>query len=310
MAGTRTRITTMTMRIGGILMAVAVLIAAALPARAQETYPTPEAAVKDLVDSAKAKTPGFGDRILGKDGAALLRSGDTDQDAENLKEFNAAAAAATAIDDGPNGTKILRVGKNGWTLPLPLIKSDAGWRFDAAQGKEEMTNRRVGYNELSAIEACKAYVAAQDEYFKLDRDGNGLREYAGKIISTPGTHDGLYWTPETQADISPLDGFAEDADLARRSGEKPEPYDGYYFRVLTAQGPAAPGGAFSYLINGHMIAGHAMVAWPAAYGDSGVETFICGENGVVYQKDLGSNTAALGASMAQYNPDSSWTVAE
>ena len=130
-----------------------------------------------------------------------------------------------------------------------------------------MTNRRVGYNELSAIEACKAYVAAQDEYFRLDRDGNGLREYARRFISTPGTHDGLYWPPENQADISPLDGFAEDANLAARSGEKPEPYDGYYFRILTAQGPAAPGGAFSYLINGHMIAGHAMVAWPAAYGD-------------------------------------------
>ena len=299
----------MTMRIGGIL-AAAVLIAAAIPARAQETYPTPEAAVKDLVDSAKAKTPGFGDRILGKDGAALLRSGDADEDAGNLKEFNEAAAASTAIDDGPDGTKILRVGKNGWTLPLPLIKSDAGWRFDAARGKEEMTNRRVGYNELSAIEACKAYVAAQDEYFKLDRDGNGLREYARRIISTPGTHDGLYWPPENQADISPLDGFAEDANLARRSGEKPEPYDGYYFRVLTAQGPAAPGGAFSYLINGHMIAGHAMVAWPAAYGDSGVETFICGENGVVYQKDLGPNTAALGTSMAQFNPDATWKVVE
>jgi hypothetical protein len=299
----------MTMRIGGIL-AAAVLIAAAIPARAQETYPTPEAAVKDLVDSAKAKTPGFGDRILGKDGAALLRSGDADEDAGNLKEFNEAAAASTAIDDGPDGTKILRVGKNGWTLPLPLIKSDAGWRFDAARGKEEMTNRRVGYNELSAIEACKAYVAAQDEYFKLDREGNGLREYARRIISTPGTHDGLYWPPENQADISPLDGFAEDANLARRSGEKPEPYDGYYFRVLTAQGPAAPGGAFSYLINGHMIAGHAMVAWPAAYGDSGVETFVCGENGVVYQKDLGSNTAALGTSMVQFNPDATWKVVE
>jgi hypothetical protein len=297
------------MRIGGIL-AAAVLIAAALPARAQETYPTPEAAAKDLVDSAKAKTPGFGDRILGKDGAALLRSGDTDQDAENLKEFNEAAAALTAIDDGPNGTKILRVGKNGWTLPLPLIKTDAGWRFDVAKGKEEMTNRRVGYNELSAIEACKAYVAAQDEYFKLDRDGNGLREYARRFISTPGTHDGLYWPPENQADISPLDGFAEDANLAGRSGEKPEPYNGYYYRILTAQGPAAPGGAFSYLINGHMIAGHAMIAWPAAYGDSGVETFICGENGLVYQKDLGPNTAALGTSMAQFNPDASWKVVE
>jgi hypothetical protein len=299
----------MTMRIGGIL-AAAVLIAAALPALAQGTYPTPEAAVKDLVDSAKAKTPGFGDRVLGKDGAALLRSGDADQDGENLKEFNEAAAAQIAIDDGPNGVKILRVGKRGWTLPLPLVKTDAGWRFDVAKGKEEMTNRRVGYNELSAIEACKAYVAAQDEYFKLDRDGNGLREYAGKIISTPGAHDGLYWPKENQADISPLDGLAEDADLAGRSGEKPEPYDGYYFRILTAQGPAALGGAFSYLINGHMIAGHAMIAWPAAYGDSGVETFICGENGVVYQKDLGPKTAALGTSMAQFNPDASWKVVE
>jgi hypothetical protein len=297
------------MRIGGIL-AAAILIAAAFPAHAQQAYPTPEAAVKDLVDSAKAKTPGFGDRILGKDGAALLRSGDADEDARNLKEFNEAAAAETAIDDGPDGTKILRVGKNGWTLPLPLVKTDAGWRFDPAKGKEEMTNRRVGFNEFSAIEACKAYVAAQEEYQRLDRDGDGLREYARRIMSTPGTHDGLYWPPETQADLSPLDGFAEDANLAGRSGQKPEPFNGYYFRILTAQGPAAPGGAFSYLINGHMIAGHAMVAWPEKYGDSGVETFICGKNGVVYQKDLGPNTAALGASMAQYNPDASWKVVE
>jgi Protein of unknown function (DUF2950) len=299
----------MTMKIGGILVA-AVLIAAALPTRAQEAYPTPEAAVKDLVNSAKGKVPGFGDRILGKDGAALLRSGDADQDAENLKEFNEAAAAQTAIDDGPNGTKILGVGKNGWTLPLPLVKTDAGWRFDVAKGKEEMTNRRVGFDELSAIEACRAYVAAQDEYFRLDRDGNGLREYATKIISTQGKHDGLYWPREDQADISPLDGFIDDADLAGRYGQEPEPYNGYYFRILTAQGPAAPGGAFSYLINGHMIAGHAMVAWPATYGDSGVETFICGENGLVYQRNLGPNTAALGASMTQYNPDASWTVVE
>ncbi|HLX98006.1 MAG TPA: DUF2950 domain-containing protein [Roseiarcus sp.] len=299
----------MTMRIGGIL-AAAIVIAASSPALAQATYPTPEDAVKDLVDSAKARTPGFGDRILGKEGAALLRSGDADQDAENLKEFNEAAAALTAIDDGPSGEKILRVGRNGWTLPLPLVKTDAGWRFDAAKGKEEMTDRRVGYNELSAIEACKEFVAAQDEYFRLDRDNNGLREYARRFISTPGTHDGLYWPPENQADLSPLDGFAEDAGLAARSGEKPEPYKGYYYRILTAQGPAAPGGAFSYLINGHMIAGYAMVAWPAAYGDSGVQTFICGENGVVYQKDLGPNTAGLGASMAQFNPDATWKAVE
>ena len=292
------------------MLAAAILIAAALPARAQQTYPTPEAAVKDLVDSAKAKTPGFGDRILGKDGAALLRSGDPDEDSANLKEFNDAAAALTAIDDGANGAKILRVGNNSWTLPLPLVKTDAGWRFDPVRGKEEMTNRRVGYNELSAIEACRAYVAAQDEYFRLDRDGNGLREYATKVISTPGLHDGLYWPPESQADLSPLDGFAEDANLTGRSGQTPEPYDGYYFKILTAQGPAAPGGAYSYLINGHMIAGHALVAWPAKYGDSGVETFVCGENGVVFQKNLGPNSTALGAAMTQFNPDSTWSPDE
>ena len=299
----------MTMKIGSIL-AAAILVASAPHARAQATYPTPEAAVHDLVDSAKAGTPGFGERILGKDGAALLRSGDADQDAENLKEFNEAAAALTAIDDGPGGEKILRVGKSGWTLPLPLVKTDAGWRFDAAKGKEEMIDRQVGFNELSVIEACKAYVAAQEEYRRLDRDGDGHRAYARRFISTPGTHDGLYWPRENQADISPLDGFTEDAGLARRSGEKPEPYDGYYFRILTAQGPAAPGGAFSYLINGRMIAGYAMVAWPADYGVSGVKTFICGENGIVFQKDLGPKTAALGASMAAFNPDSSWKAVE
>ncbi len=299
----------MAMRTSGVL-AAAILIAAALPTRAQQLYPTPEAAVKDLVDSAKAKTPGFGDRILGKEGAALLRSGDPAEDAENLKEFNEAATALTAIDDGPNGAKLLRVGNNGWTLPLPLVKTDAGWKFDPVRGKEEMTNRRIGYDELSAIAACEPYVEAQDEYFTLDRDGNGLREYATKFISTPGKHDGLYWQAESQADISPLDGLVEDANLAERSNEKPEPYNGYYFRILTAQGPAAPGGAYSYLINGHMIAGHAMVAWPATYGDSGVETFICGQNGVVHQKNLGPNTAALGASMREYNPDASWKVVE
>jgi Protein of unknown function (DUF2950) len=299
----------MTTKTIGIL-AAAILIAAALPAHAQETYPTPEAAVKDLIDSAKAKTPGFGDRILGKEGAALLRSGDPQEDADDLKDFNEAAAELTAIDDGPAGTKVLRVGKNGWTLPLPLVKSDAGWRFDPARGKEEMTNRRVGFDELSAVGACRAYVQAQDEYFRLDRDGNGLREYARKIISTPGTHDGLYWPPENQADISPLEDLVQDADLAKRANAKPEPYNGYNFRILAAQGPAAPGGAHSYLINGHMIAGHAMVAWPASYGDSGVQTFICGENGVVYQKNLGPNTVALGAAMREYNPDSSWTPVE
>src|SRR5271166_6426852 len=299
----------MTMRTS-VILAAAAFFAAALAAHAQQAYPTPEDAVKDLVDSAKTKAPGFGDRILGKEGAALLRSGDPDQDAENLKDFNEAAAEITAIDDGPDGTKILRVGKNGWTLPLPLVKTDAGWRFDPVRGKEEMTDRRVGFDELSAIAACRAYIQAQEEYRRLDRDGNGLREYAAKIISSPGKHDGLYWPPENQADISPLTDLVQDANLAKRANAKPEPYNGYNFKILTAQGPAAPGGAHSYLINGHMIAGHAMVAWPAAWGDSGVQTFICGQDGIVRQKNLGPNTAKLGAAMFLYNPDSTWTPVE
>src|SRR5271166_5691356 len=251
----------MTMRTS-VILAAAAFFAAALAAHAQQAYPTPEDAVKDLVDSAKTKAPGFGDRILGKEGAALLRSGDPDQDAENLKDFNEASAEITGID------------------------------------------------ELSAIAACRAYVQAQEEYRRLDRDGDGLREYAAKIISSPGKHDGLYWTAENQADISPLDDLVQDANLATRANAKPEPYNGYNFKILTAQGPAAPGGAHSYLINGHMIAGHAMVAWPAAWGDSGVQTFICGQDGVVRQKNLGPNTAKLGAAMFLYNPDSTWTPVE
>lgn len=302
----KTGIATMKTSIAIILAATACILAAP-PARAQQAYATPEDAAKDLISSAKAGTAGFAVRIFGKDGLTLLQSGDPATDAQNLDEFNDAAARGFALDDGDGGSKLLEVGSNGWTFPLPLVKSDAGWRFDPVRGREEILDRRIGYDELSAIAACDAYVQAQDEYFRLDRDNNGLREYARKIISTPGAHDGLYWPAENQADISPLDGAIEDINFAERSRARPEPYNGYYFRILTAQGPAAPGGAHSYLINGFMIAGHALVAWPADWGDSGVQTFICGQNGSVYQKNLGANTAALARGMAAYNPDPTWT---
>ncbi len=155
-------------------LALGAALGVASSALAQQVYPTPEAAAKDLVDSAKAKTPGFGERILGKDGAELLKSGDPDLDARNLDTFNAAAAAESKIEDGPDGTKLLEVGKNGWTLPLPLVKTGSGWSFDPVRGKEEITDRRIGYDELSAIAACRAYVQAQDEYFRLDPEGTRL----------------------------------------------------------------------------------------------------------------------------------------
>ncbi len=293
-----------------ILFASAAIVLGAHSALAQQVYPTPDDAAKDLIDAAKAGTPGFAVRIFGQAGKDLLSSGDAVTDADNVATFNTAAAATMAIDDGPDGQKLLRVGNNGWTLPIPLVKTDAGWHFDAAKGKEVMVDREVGFNELSAIEACRAYKQAQDDYFELDRDGNGVREYAQRIISSPDKHDGLYWPPEDQSDLSPLDGFAQDAAASGNTPGKGEPYNGYIFRVLTAQGPAAPGGAHAYLINGLMIAGHALVAWPADYGKSGVQTFTCGENGVIYQKDLGANTASLGAAMTQFNPDDSWKPVE
>jgi hypothetical protein len=294
-----------------LLVAGVALIALPGLAAAQQVYPSPEAAAKDLIDSAKAGTAGFATRIFGKDGVALLSSGDKDTDVENVQEFNDAAAALNAIDEGENGEKLLRVGTNGWTLPLPLVKdAKGGWHFDPARGEEVILDRRVGYDELAAIAACRAYKDAQDEYFELDRDNNGVREYAQRFVSTPGKHDGLYWHAETQADLSPLDGFVDDANLEGRTGEAPAPYKGYFYRILKAQGPNAPGGAHTYVFNGLMVAGHAMVAWPADYGKSGVQTFLCGQNGVIYQKDLGANTASSGAAIWAFDPDASWKAVQ
>ncbi len=280
------------------------------PACAQQSYATPEAAAKDLIESARAKTPGFVERIFGKDGKAILESGNAAEDARHLAEFNDAAAKASAIDDKSPDARVLRLGTNGWTFPVPLVKTGAGWHFDPALGKVESENRTIGHNELSAIAICRAYVKAQDEYFRIDRDGDSVREYARKIVSTPGTRDGLYWTPRNQADISPLDGMISDAGLERRAKEEPSPYNGYFFKILTQQGSAAPGGAHSYVINGHMIAGHALVAWPAEWGKTGVQTFICGENGKVFQKNLGRRSGKLGGAVTKYDPDPGWTLVE
>ena len=293
----------MTMAAAGL-----VLIACQSQPRAQQIYPTPEAAAKDLIDSARAEEPGFGNRILGAQGAALLRSGDAKEDASNLAQFNEAAAETMALDEKDGNTRLLRVGARGWTFPLPILKKDDGWRFDPAQGSIEIANRLIGFNELSAIGACRAYVKAQDEFYAMDRDGDAIREYAGKIVSTPGKHDGLYWDAVEQSDISPLDGFV--AAMRRKPTPGAGVYNGYVFRILTAQGPAAPGGAHSYRINGSLIAGHALVAWPEEWGKTGVQTFVCGQNGKVFQKNLGPKTGTLGPAIRAYNPDPSWSLVD
>jgi hypothetical protein len=286
------------------------LLLVSTAATAQQSYPTPESAAQDLIDSAKANTPGFVTRIFGKGGKAILESGDAAEDARHLAEFNDAAAKASAIDDKSPDAKVLRLGTNGWTFPVPLVNTGTGWRFDPALGKVEIENRAIGHNELSAIAVCRAYVKAQDEYFRIDRDSDSIREYARKIISSPGTRDGLYWPSRDQADISPLDGMISDAGLAQRAKDGPSPYNGYFFKILTQQGSSAPGGAHPYVINGHMIAGHALLAWPAQWGKSGVQAFICAENGKVFQKDLGARSGKVGARMTKYDPDPSWTLVE
>jgi hypothetical protein len=287
-----------------------VLLVGHSPLSAQQIYKSPQDAAKDLIDSAREKTPYFARRILGSQGAGLVRSGDAEQDARNLEEFNEAASESVAIDEKDANTRMLRVGNRGWTFPLPIVKKDDGWRFDPERGRTEITNRLIGFNELSAIGACRAYVKAQDEYFAMDRDQDAVREYAGKIISTPGSRDGLYWEPENQADISPLEDFVTTAQQKQKNAAGAGSYNGYYFRILTAQGPAAPGGAHPYRINGSMIAGHAMVAWPVEWGKTGVKSFICGQSGKVFEKNLGPRTGEAAGKMTSYNPDPTWSLVD
>jgi hypothetical protein len=193
------------------------------------------------------------------------------------------------------------------------VKNGDKWRFDTAAGAAELLNRRIGRNELTAISVARAYVDAQREYASKDRTGNGTGVYAQKVASEPGKHDGLYWEETNPADQSPLGPLVADASTEGYSpsqgGEGPRPYHGYFYRILTAQGAAAPGGAKSYVKDGQMTGGFALVAYPAEYKSSGLMTFIVGPQGIVFQKDLGEKTEELGKAMTEYNPDDTWTPA-
>jgi hypothetical protein len=207
---------------------------------------------------------------------------------------------------------ILIVGAQESPFPFPLVRSAKGWTFDAKAGAEEIINRRIGENELFAIKSCLAYSDAQQEYAEADRDGDGLIEYAQKFRSSEGKRDGLFW-PTTEGE--PLSPFGPLAAQVRAEGYtakdgRPVPLHGYYYRILTSQGQDAPGGAYDYMVNGNMIGGYALVAYPARWGASGVMTFICSHDGVAYQKDLGEKTAEIASKMARFNPDASWKKAE
>jgi hypothetical protein len=286
----------------------------AAPAKeTNRTFATPEQAVASLATAARAEDQEALHSIFGP---ALedIENPDRVQATNDLATFAAALDQSFRINHDSNTKCVLEVGTNGWLFPIPIVQRDGHWFFDTEAGQEELLNRRIGRNELATLQVMRAYVEAQREYASRDRDGDDVLEYAQKLNSSPGTHDGLYWPPGPDGEISPLGPFVAYAQgegyELNSSGEDsvPGPFHGYFYKILTRQGKHAPGGKYDFIINGNMIGGFAMVAWPARYGDSGIMTFIVNQQGRVYQKDLGPKTAKLAFSMNAYDPDPTWII--
>ncbi len=276
----------------------------------QKSFATPEAAVDALVAAMEAHDTHALLAVLGSGAQPLISSGDAVADREVRERLVHAYQEAHSLLKADDKQAVLQIGKDDWPFPIPLVKSTAGWRFDTDAGKEEILDRRIGANELATIQACLAYVDAQREYYQRDPDHDTLLEYARKFVSTPGKRDGLYWDTQPGEDESPLGPHFADArahGYAMKGGPKPAPYHGYYYRILTRQGPAAAGGAYDYLVeHGKMMGGFALVAYPAQYDNSGIMTFIVNHDGVVFEKDLGPATATIAHAMQAFNPDSTW----
>ena len=274
----------------------------------QKTFASPEEAVKALIDAAKSDNQEQLLAIFGPLGREVLSSGDPVEDKATRERFLAAYETKNALIKEGDTKTVLQIGTEEWPFPIPLVKKNQQWSFDTKQGKEEINNRRIGRNELSTIQVCLAYVDAQREYVAKDREGDGFFEYAQKFVSTPGKKDGLYWEAKPGEEESPLGDFAAKATREgyKKTANKPIPYHGYYFKVLKAQGKNAPGGAYDYTIKGRMIGGFGMVAYPANYGVSGVMTFIVNHDGIVYEKNLGKDTAKIAQAMKLFDPDKTW----
>lgn len=272
----------------------------------QKSFSSPEEAVKAAIAAAKKGDEKELTAIFGPGSVELLRSGDPVADERRRADFlKAYDEKNRLVTEGEN--TVLVVGNDDWPLPIPLVKKGNGWAFDATRGKEEVLNRRIGRNELDAIQVVLAYVDAQREYAMKDRDGDGLLEYAQSFRSDSGKKNGLYWQAKSGEEESPLGPFAARAvKEGYKASDKPVPFHGYYYRILTAQGKDAAGGAYSYIVKGSMIGGFALVAYPAEYGNSGVMTFIVNHEGKIFEKDLGKNTGTVAAAMKEYNPDKTW----
>jgi len=274
-------------------------------------FASPEEAVDALVAATRHTRLRELREILGTAGRALIWSGDRVADQIGRDRFIGAYDQSHRIDaTGPDGA-VLIVGSEEWPLPIPLVRKGTGWHFDTGAAVQEILNRRVGRNELTVIDVCRAFVVAQREYAALDPAGAGLGEYAQRFLSSPGTRDGLYWpaaSGEPASPLGPLVARAQAEGYRRPATAQPVPYHGYYYRILTRQGPNAPGGARDYLVDGRLRGGFALIATPAKYGNSGVMTFLVNQIGVVYQKNLGPDTATVAARITEFDPDATWTT--
>jgi hypothetical protein len=301
--------------VGSVLAMLLMCVASHL--RAQEsdvkTFPSYRAAASAFMTAVRANDQDALKQILGAREQELLSSGDAVQDENARLTFLERYDQAHALVRATRDKAILTVGPSAWPVPFPIVRVDGAWRFDAAEGAQEMAYRRIGHNELDAIRVCQALVAAQKQYAAASHDGVPAGTYAQRFRSEPGAQNGLYWEVKEGESPSPTGSLVAEAtsegyDSARQSG-KPTPFHGYFYRILKAQGPHASGGAKDYVLDGRMTRGFAFVAYPAEYRSSGVMTFVVGPRGVVYQKDLGETTEETAKGMAAFDPDTTWKVA-
>jgi hypothetical protein len=298
------------------VVTVLLLVSASAPdSRAAEIrqtlFPSPDAAVQALVAAARADDLKAMQAILGPGSEELISSGDSVADNLSREKFVAAYKEKHSLEARTAGTMILHIGTDDWTMPIPIVKQGKSWGYDSGQGKQEILNRRIGRNELHVLDVIDAYVAAQHEYASKDCRGGGKVEFAQRFISSPGSHDGLYWEAgegEEQSPLGPLlaraaqEGYAAEGNLS--------PFYGYYFKILKEQGEHAEGGPYQYVVNDKMILGFALLAYPAEYGNSGVMTFMVNQEGIIFEKDLGENTRSLAEAITVFNPDASWKKVE
>jgi Protein of unknown function (DUF2950) len=301
-------------RLWALLRRLMLTLALALPLAAtaapQQTFATPEAAVDALMAALKADTDAAMLAIFGDDYKHLIvRDDRAAASAERAKAYAAMQTLRVLRESGPD-RRMLLIGADAWPVPFPIVRSGDRWRFATELGEDELINRRIGANERNAIYVLRTFVDAQRAFAAVDRDGDGARQYAQKLASTPGKRDGLYWTadPAKGEELSPFGPLIAESAAYLEGHKAGDPYRGYRFRILTRQGANAAGGAYNYIINGRMVGGFAMVAYPAEWGETGVMSFIVNHNGKVFEKDLGKETSALGAKMTSFDPGPGWKV--